>query len=616
MFHNLQLRPARPHRRKPSLTIRAGVTKRRVSTVSAASASNVPSMSFMESLFGEEFPEAFRSADGRPIKSRTSILVLPAELLSIICDDISKLDIKRLRLASKHLANKVDLRINRVYISPNRANLHCLQKLLDHPRYKDRVREIVWDDAQLDEFPTLDKFRDAILLDERDTTRAIENRLDQAIWEYRDNIPEYLSLEHKNLIHDGRLTDAAKDILLRYGGRFSRDVLARNATMMSIEDSYALYQSLYQQEQDIMKQQLDVAAVHQALAGFPNIRRVTLTSEVWRSWDIHPRYNTPFYRSLPPGFRKPIVWPWLGPRLLDNFYRSHLDIHKLSEHEDRLPVEFRGYDIVVSAILQTPNSNLKEFIIDSENGHTGISHYLFLDSTVEYQHTIRMFQRTPLRHLQLTINPYWESESHPMYKHIPRQLTYALAQMQHLEHLDVDLNWGKAKMWPNFDQPNFCLSSDFLPDNIKKQLKIFALRGAVMSQSSVYDLLTTLPNVQQVTLSHIHSKDPLIWWDSVFYQLKSYYATVNTSKPRYTVIGPLNDHSPNRSQLVDEEVDAFLYGDGECPLIDTMQVFPDLYPQLLRIKEHVGWLINGRDQSVRKRIYEVDELSKVDEWME
>ena len=150
MFANLQIRPApaKTRRRKPSLSIRAGVTKRRVSTVSAGSASNVSSMSFMEGLFGDEFPEAF----GSGARNKKTITDLPAELLEIVCEHISKLDIKRLRLVSKHFASSVYLRIDRIYVSPNRANLDYLHQILAHPTYPGRVREIVWDDALLKEY--------------------------------------------------------------------------------------------------------------------------------------------------------------------------------------------------------------------------------------------------------------------------------------------------------------------------------------------------------------------------------------------------------------------------------------------------------------------------------
>jgi hypothetical protein len=194
MFSNLQIRPAKPHRRKPSMAARAGVTKqRRVSQINT-NINDVPSMSFMEGLFGDEFPDAFASGG---VKGNKSIQDLPAELLAIISQDLSKLDIKRLRLSSKHLATNVDLRIDRLYVSPNRTNLECLKKILDHPRHRLKIIEIVWDDAQLDEYADLESFRNALIIDENEKRTAIEEMLDLAI---RDLETEWRTLNSSTTI--------------------------------------------------------------------------------------------------------------------------------------------------------------------------------------------------------------------------------------------------------------------------------------------------------------------------------------------------------------------------------------------------------------------------------
>jgi hypothetical protein len=600
MFSNLQSRP-KPHRRKTSLTNRGGVTKRRISNVNAATANNVPSMSFMEGLFGEEFPEAFGTG---AVKSRKTVLDLPAELLTMVCDHISKLDIKRLRLASKHLANKVDLRIDRVYVSPNRANLDYLQKILDHPRYKARVYEIVWDDAQLAEYPTLDSFHNTIITEEREATRAIENRLEQAIETYGNESPVYRSLEHRDLFqNDARLTDVAKEILLRYDDHFSRDMLARNAMMMSIEDSYTLYQNLYRDEQDIMKRQLDVVALHQALAGFPNLRKITITSEIWRPWHRVPRYNTPYFRSLPPGFRKPTVWPWFFSYRRPTGTQEFDQWNKMFDINDRLSAAWRGYDIVVSAMLAMPNPTIEEFIIDSGNERTGISHMLFLNSVKNFHDTVRMFQRTPLKRLQLSMNPMDQTGQHPL-EVMMEGLTHALAQLEHLEYLDLDFNCcvrtNNVVFWLQW--------SDFIPANLKQQLKTLAIRHVEIGIDRLYDLLTTMPNLKQVTLVNINTFRPP-GWDSLFRDLRRYYDTASVGKPAFTVVEPLLSQENNGvglySQLVDAEVDAFLYAHGESPFTDG---------ELHLMKKNMGWRIHNRDESDRERMCEVYEHAESREW--
>ncbi|KAI4672500.1 uncharacterized protein J4E78_001001 [Alternaria triticimaculans] len=598
MFTNLQIRPAKTRRRKPSLSIRAGVSKRRVSTVSALSASIVPSVSFMEGLFGDEFPEAF----GSGAQNRKTITDLPSELLEIVCQHISKLDIKRLRLTSKHLAASVYLRIDRVYISPNRANLDYLHQIMAHPTYKNRVLEIVWDDALLNEYSTLDEFRQAVLADEREVTRAIESRLEEAMELYGDENPEHRSLSVADLIEDGRLTEIAKGILLRYDDHFSRDVLARNATMMSIEDSYALYQELYRQEQELVEQQVDAAALHEALASFPSVKRITTTIDVWPAWNVSPRYNTPYHRSLPMGFRKPTIWPWLRPpqeaeRIYDQWSSRAANP---KDNGESLP---RGYGVVVDAILAMPNPRIEKFIVESEHQARQYHHcFIAKAASHNYQITKQMFQRTPLKHVKLTVTP---SNDYLYDEESLTNLQSLLAELRYLEHLDLSLNDKRsARTLRRFLQFNP------IPEALRPQLKTLTLRNIKLSPQDLLDLFTSSVNLQHVTLYHCFQRiPPQYGFPWLFHKLRKHYRdTKDVSKPGFRVAAPL---SGQYSQVVDDEVDAFLYDEDEpeCPF--SKMPPPDRKPN--EIKPHMGWKVWDKDESVRERMAEVIEREEMQE---
>ncbi|CAN9249764.1 unnamed protein product [Alternaria alternata] len=556
MFANLQIRPApaKTRRRKPSLSIRAGVTKRRVSTVSAVSASNVPSMSFMEGLFGDEFPEAF----GSGARNKKTITDLPAELLEIVCEHISKLDIKRLRLVSKHFASSVYLRIDRIYVSPNRANLDYLHQILAHPTYPGRVREIVWDDALLKEYSTLEGFRAAIIADERETTRAIERRLEEAMEIYGDSDPDYRPLEMEDLLQDGRLTEAAKEILLRYDDQFSRDVLARNATMMSIEDSYALYQELYRQEQELVEQQIDAMALHQALNGFPNE-----SEDMFAQW--HPS------AANPPKNAKP------------------------------LPAEHRNYGVVVSAILAMPDSHIEEFIVESEHQARSYYHCFLTETSQNYRLTKQMFQRTRLKRLKMIFTP---PNDYLMSPEGLNNLKSLLVELQYLEYLDLGFNDSRSgRSW------RFFLRFNPIPEAMRSRLRCLTLRNVKLSEEDLRDMFTTSPNLQNVTLHDCFQRmRPGCNWPWLFKQLRDYYhGEVNVSKPSFTVLAPL---SRQYSQLVNEEVDDFLYGDGtaERPFVTSPP-----RPGANALKPHMGWKVWDRDESVRERMAEVAEREEMQE---
>ncbi|KAF2129327.1 hypothetical protein P153DRAFT_316177, partial [Dothidotthia symphoricarpi CBS 119687] len=484
------------------MVARAGVMKRRISNVAATSANNVPSLSLMEELFGDDFPEAFAGSVGGYVhKSRRTILDLPAELLAVICEDLSKLDIKRLRLVNRSLAKRVELRIDRVYISPNRANLESLQRILGHKRYRNRVQEIIWDDAQLEEYSSLEDFSHAIHNDEKQLVNDIETRLEDAINGQNDDSFDYQALEYGDLFQDGRLTDVAKGLLLRYDDQTSRDLIARCAAMMSVEESYAIYQDLYREEQEIMKRGDDVAALQYALTGFPNVRRITLTSEIWRPWNLLPTYDTPLFRSLPPGFRKPSVWPWLGPRPHPTPAQTAHRDKVMAQPLDGLPTEWRGYSILVSALIALPNPKIEEFIIDVGNEPTGLPHQLFAAPNEDYTLTLRMLQHLPLKKLQLALNSH--GAAHVGYTYLTSGLLFsALNTLPNLESLDLNTNSHAriirlVEFWTD--------PSKLLPLSLMQRLSHFALRNTVLCTnlcSRLYPFLASMTNVRSVVLDN------------------------------------------------------------------------------------------------------------------
>ncbi len=604
MFTNLQIRTSKPsHRKSGGFTARGAIAKRRVSLVPASTASNVPSLSFMENLFGDEFPEAFSNGETRLKKSRKCFSDLPAELLAVICDYLSKLDIKRLRLTSKQIALNVNLRLERVYISPNRANLNCLQRILEHSRYRKCVREIVWDDAQLEEYVTLDSFRDALSVDERKTMRDVERRLDEAMEDCPDDGPEYPSLDEDDFFSDdGKLTDVAKGILLETNDRVSRDIIARNAALMSIEESYLLYQRLYQEEQDLIKLQVDIKALHRALADFPNLHRITLTSEVWRPWNLYPEYDTPFYRSLPPGFRKPSVWPWLGPRIQStpsqDAYRNKI----MSErHIDWLSDDWRGYGIIVSALLNMRATKIDEFIIDAGNERTGLSHQLFSSANQELERTVRMFRNVPLKRFHLALNPHGSITTGTAYLSA-NFIERTLSVMRHLEHLDFNPNLQCRRQ-------RFCAGffevRSVMPDDLVKRLRTFNLRNMPVFQDDLITLLTSMPVIEKITLDNIslmerHFSETLtISWENLFWKLREAYSdpTWHTTRPRYTWIDPISDQQENDShhcRFLDDEIDAYLYCGGDALF----------YHHTNRLTDGMGWIVDERDKEYRVRLWE------------
>ena len=176
-----------------------------------------------------------------------TILDLPAEMIAIVCQSLSNRDIKQLRLANAELAERAELRIDRVYIAPNRADLDCLNHILDHPIYRLRVREIVWDVGQLIEFPQFDHFHEALWRARWCAKMALSTYAHVSLWSSK-----WKDLDPLRFVgDDGRLTGYAKEVLGATDDPTYQAILARdhaemmnNAATMSEEESYLLYQKL------------------------------------------------------------------------------------------------------------------------------------------------------------------------------------------------------------------------------------------------------------------------------------------------------------------------------------------------------------------------------------
>jgi hypothetical protein len=579
------------------MAARAGVSKRRISHVTA-SASDVPSMSFMEGLFGDEFPEAFGSG---ATKSNKSILDLPADLLAIVCDELSRLDIKRLRLANKYLATNVDLRIISVYVSPNRTNLDCLRKILEHPRYRFQVFELVWDDAQLDEYPDIDSFRTALLADENIFQMEIERLLKDFNQEVHEDSMDSGAFEHDEFVtEDGKLTEVAKGMLLRSGDQVSRDIIARYATLMSVEENYAIYEQLYCEEQEIKKRGLDTAALQNALRACPNLQRIVLTSEVWRPWNLQPLYHTPLHRSLLPGFRKPSVWPWLDYRPqstpAQTAHRDSIMRATITNQNGSLPSDFRGYSIIVSSLISMPSPQISEFIIYSGHETAGISHQLFATPNTDFTNSLTMAHTLPLKRLVLSLNSYGADHSTQHSYLASTQVHDFLAALHYLEHLDLSPNC-LARREPRSVIPG-PFHASHIPLTLLSHLTTFTLRNAQTTLQDLLTLIKHLTSAQHITLDNISMSGSDTYLD-LFRQLWKHYEynAGPVPRPAFTV----SELVPGsfRSRLVFEELSAFLHGDdvwGDMPFEETGE-----------IKRGLGWVVDDRDERFMMRVEEMGE---------
>lgn len=84
---------------------------------------------------------------------------LPVEILAAVLSFLANKDVKILRLTSKTLKERTLLRLDRVFLSANSRNIQVFRAIADHEEFHHRVKEVIWDDAQL---PGPSAFPDAI----------------------------------------------------------------------------------------------------------------------------------------------------------------------------------------------------------------------------------------------------------------------------------------------------------------------------------------------------------------------------------------------------------------------------------------------------------------------
>ncbi|KAF3044022.1 hypothetical protein E8E12_006770 [Didymella heteroderae] len=553
-------------------------------------------MSFFEAMFGDDFPDAF-AYDGRSCKSNKTLLDLPAEILEIICRYLSGLDVKRLRLTSRELAEKADLRIDRVYVSPNRANLDCLNNILNHPQYRLQVRELVWDDGQLEQLPTFELFQDRIESDEKQARIALEDHLSTLFESNTENEADYESIGVQDcLLDDGELTDIGKAILLNANDERSKNIIVSRAASMGVEDSYDLYQKLYQDEREIIKRGWDENALLRALEQLPNLRRITITTEVWRPWNLTPLYDTPFRRALPAGFRKPSVGPWTDWGLSE-LLRAGLARDGFVQD---LSTEARGFSILMSSLASKPVFGLQEIIIDTGCDNCGLPLEIFSFPKLDYTNSVQVFSIAPLKRLQLSV------VEHGAHIHDQRTdlLSGVLGVTPSLEDLDLKYSIPNPS-----GAPGELFNDDFLRMHCPR-LKRFALHLATTTNSWLFNVIKSLENLEYVVLDRIQLDDSATNNDIVFHRLQQHYAGRCSRGPRFSWVDALCDQfrvhgSKFRMSrwlaIVEEELDAFLYDGGEFPLAWLELEPPYYFERRAVVKPNVGWILDARDPTVRIR---------------
>ncbi|KAG4432250.1 hypothetical protein IFR05_012256 [Cadophora sp. M221] len=297
------------------------------------------------------------------------MLILPDELLCLITSHLPNRDIKNVRLANKRLRSTSTLRFERVFLSPSYKNIEVLRAIAEHIEFRNQVKELVYDDARFAKYTV---WREGEVLHE---------------WEdERKPTSEFLLKCEKNLSLVGG--HVAGLVRARTGADPKPDEV-----LMEFDDNVALYQRLYEEQQEIIDQGLDVSALGDALLAFPSLERVTLTSEAHQLGIHAPRYPTPLIKSFPPSFNYPAPWPWSG----------RFDDHNAISVKPWVEVKncWRGFSLVLQELTNCER-RIPAFTIDVNRNTTGIAHQFLVRRSPELVNLEKICEN--LERLDLAIN--------------------------------------------------------------------------------------------------------------------------------------------------------------------------------------------------------------------
>lgn len=347
------------------------------------------------------------------------MLQLPDDLITLLVTFLTNKDKKALRLVNRRLSAFTPLPLNRVFISPSYKNIEVFRAVAAHPIISMQVKEIIWDDARFEKFDPDDDDQSELLPDER-----VKNKHD-----FREEVERNIKRfgkSHESFVQAKRSGfdfEARRPLSI---GPVPEDLF------MSLEENWDLYNRLYDEQETIIRERLDIAAFRDGLVAFPHLERITVTSEAYRPTIVNPYYPTPLIRSLPFGFNYPAPWPWM-PEPEDEG-NVELTLEEVRRY-------WRGIVLTLVALAQSERL-VPEYIIDTRYEHLGVPYRLF-DQPCEELDSLRNLCERGLQRLDLAIHAFPLLQN-PGLTQLPRgHLKDVLRKAKYLEHFSLHMATGE-----------------------------------------------------------------------------------------------------------------------------------------------------------------------------
>ncbi|KAJ5195312.1 uncharacterized protein N7498_008750 [Penicillium cinerascens] len=442
-------------------------------------------------------------------------LRFPPEMISSIVSFLPNKDVKSLRLTCKALGEISPFSFSRVFLSANSLNIQVFRPVVDHPKFRHEIKEIIWDDALFVFAPLIWETVHLSINPERIEINSNEGC---PIW----------------------FTEECKENRYRMKHRKYRDVDRPDHTsVIGSED--------------------DKEAFLYGLERFPRLKRVTVTPAT-HGWLFAPLYET-MIRAFPYGFNYPIPRGWhcdpIDCRVVE-------PLPWLEATEDYKEL-WRGARMVLRLLSQAEKHNVSELSFDSKQLHTGLNFLIFDRPCEEYNQFAAIIKRLGFRRLHLSLLTGSSGDWTGLQSGLFRQAVSLAKELTYI-YLSTTFNDGSHSLMRD---PRIPLK-DILPIKEWPNLSHLALFRSSVDTSELMDILKLAPSsLRSLDLEFIEFPFDELCLTGLLERMREELDWIERDQPlKPTVTIAMEDHRkwPGRFIKLSDEVASFLYGSGENPL--------------------------------------------------
>ncbi|KAL5347109.1 hypothetical protein ACLOAV_008252 [Pseudogymnoascus australis] len=481
------------------------------------------------------------------------MLRLPPEIVKTIVDQVPNSTIKNLRLTCRFYLETVALRLDRVFISANPRNVEVFTAIANHEVFRNKITEIIWDDALLYVRPVAPDAAEAYYYgsddDYQDYAEEKDDACDKNGIDWRGDVPGWFRKACRSNVYflSGRCNDD-----LDRPSLVAREQEA--SEQMPMEASWAYYQQLVQQQRDVLDSKAHIIALEKHIGSFPALQRIVITPAA-HGWIYNPLYETPMIRAFPRGFNHyiPRTWP-----LPDN------TVPECNEWDED-GSDWQGFRTVTRVLAEGRDfGRVVDLRIDVHELETGLNSRVFEKENRTLNNFEAVLARPDFTHLQLDLMVDTFYRQADVYR--SGLLKHALARAscgQGLKYLHLRTNVDTYEADIDWYVP---LTTIFTPTSFSR-VEHFGLARFYVEQDDLLELLASLPKtLRSVELSEIQFMDSKDSYRTLLWAIRDTLDWKERNpRPTLVVSTDLPNPNPGRAIWLEHELYSFLYEDGSNP---------------------------------------------------